>query len=725
VSYTRSAIIIARETKDKQGNREAVHRQVQDAIDWIGQQLDVRLNTNVVRCPLDPKRPELGYWPAGAFVDNDTGNRKGSKKKRPWYDKAIGYIHSGEADMIVSLHQFRVWRNQEQMYAELAKLHDLDVRFRFLKNGSELNPSKPADKAMIGMMGVWGEYETDLAEERQEDSTRHAAKAGAYHGARPFGYQLHHLNLDGNGTHPAPPTQPDGRSGICEQCGPGRQPSRFRTLVPDPAEAEAVRQSYEMVDAGFTPYQVCQYLDGQEIYAEDGVVLSRAPIPTAGGKTWESVGVQSLLKILRSRRNIGKREWSQGWEGGKRPAPEVSDALWPAIVDEELFWRVQDILKHRHKARPGGSEPAHLLTGFAYCGTCGARLRIHRIKGKRRYACSAWQGKGCVSRDAASVEAEVQRVLYQWLAHNGQLTKTLEVTGNADLQKLYATRRTLRTQRDTIADKHSDGIYDDATYLRLRDRKEEQLAEVNGKIDAMFASGATGTRGRSDFPTGSEFRAKWRNPETTLEEKRAILARFVDKVVVHPIGAGNQPDPLLIQVFPGAWAADVDKAQPGPVPGLDAITSRGKILAMLREDPGRWFTREDIADGTGVSPTATHKTLTALGAAGEVSREWRQRGGQRACYVYSAASGESWGPRTRNGPDGTAGAREKVLAYLADKERAGEWLSIAEITSGSGAGQEPHVSRVVSQLLAAGFVQRRRAPLPRKRTRYQYSINGR
>ena len=317
----------------------------------------------------------------------------------------------------------------------------------------------------------------DLAEERQQDATRHAAETGAYHGARPFGFTLAHVNPDG-AVHPAPKTAADGKPGLCASCE-GRKASRYRTLVPDPAEAQATREAYELAAARISLYAICQYLDGHEIDGPDGARLSRPAIRTAQGHRWEEVGVASLIAVLRARRNIGKREWSKGWEGGKRPPGELHDAHWDAIIDEPLFDAVQKILDNRHKTRPGGNTPAHLLTGYSFGGFCGHSLRIHKVNGKRRYACNAWKSGGqCVSFEAEPAEREVELYLFKWHAKNTMLTKALEHTGNADLQKLYDKRRKLRDQRDELADKLSNDVIDDETYKRLKVRKDDQLAKI-------------------------------------------------------------------------------------------------------------------------------------------------------------------------------------------------------------------------------------------------------
>ena len=124
------------------------------------------------------------------------------------------------------------------------------------------------------------------------------------------------------------------------------------------------------------------------------------------------------------------------------------------------------------------------------------------------------------------MEAEVQRVLYQWLAGNGLLTKSIESAGNSDLQKLYATRRKLRDQRDELDTKDSDhywgeGADAEATYKRLKARKNEQLTKVAAEIDTVMASGAAGTYNHDDAPTGAEFRTKWRGTGLSDAERLA------------------------------------------------------------------------------------------------------------------------------------------------------------------------------------------------------------
>lgn len=702
---------------------------------------DVAL-TQLDGSPYDRKGRDPRHWDLGVFVDNDLSARG---HKRPEYDRLMRYVKGGDIQVIICFAQDRLWRNMKQAADGIEELKDLNARLLFTKTGEELDLSQSDQKFKAGLMSLLASWFGDDISEKQRNATREAAQAGAYHGARPFGFTLAHLNDPANpaaGTH-EPRKAEAGERVRCPGCG-GRASNTARTILIRPDEAEAVRQAYELAAVGIPPYQICLYLDGHQVcehldgryqvvrqdkvrvdWPED-IPVSRHAIATANGKRWERVGVQGLLGVLRARRNYGWREWSAKWDGGKRPPGTLIKGNWTGIIDEPLYDAVKRQLDGRAKMRPGGNDPAHLLTGYTFGGFCQHPLRIHKINGKRRYACGAWRSDGqCVSFEAEPAELEVERYLFKWLAGNTMLAKALEHTGNADLQKLYSRRKTLIEQREDLENKDSDhhwgeGPEADATFKRLRDRKNKQIDDVGDEIDALLDSGAATPRsGRKSFPTGGAFRAEWRDAD--LAGKRAIIRRFIDKVDIYPAGAGNKPDPRLIRIHPGSWAGKIESAQPLAAPDPASFTSKGQILVFLRDRKGEWFTRADIAMATGVSPTAAHKVLTALEAAGEITAEWRRRGGQRACYMYSGTPGSSWESRDAEASHGTAW--NGIKTFLESDENCKRWFTAAEIREGSGAGGEPHVIKTLNLLIAAGFVQRRRAP--RKDVRYQYSINGR
>jgi hypothetical protein len=713
----RSAAIYGRISQDPGNTLDGVQRQVSDAVALIKTLPDTVL-CQLPGSPLDRKHADAGHWPPGVFVDNDISARRGSRTKRPEYDRLIAAILGADVQTIVSNKSDRIWRNSKQRVNGLEILKDTDTRLVFLQGG-QVDLSNIQQKFFVEVMGTFDSYEVEVIAQRQQDASRHNAANGAYHGARPFGFQLAHLDPDGSGVHPAPKSMPDGRPGFCEICGEGRKAGKYRTLIPDPVEAPAVVEIFNLIQRGASVYHVCKYLDGWDIPDPDGTgTISRPPIRTAGGHLWTETGLASIPHLLRSTRYIGKRQHSVGWQGGVRPEGKTYEAHWDGLVSEDVFAAVQEILNDRTPfRRPDSNRPQHLLTGFAFCGVCGARLIIHKVNGKRRYACttSGTGGRGCVSREAQSVEIEVQRVLYEWLSRNGQLTRALKMAGNTDLQDLLRKREKHEAQKRQLQDKWSDELLTDDEYIRLRNRKAQMISDLNAQIKA-----AMGAAAGLELPTGAEFRRKWQ--AAGLDERRAIVRRFIAKVVIHPCGAGNNPDPLLVQVYPGEWAAGIDEAQPLPAPDPASLTSRGKIERFLNDHPGEWFTRGEVAAGAGVTMDEAHKNLKALGATGKAGREWRHRGGQRACFMYSAG-GAAWSPRTRAVYERKERPRDKIMRLLND-HRA-EWFTLAEISEKAGlTARLPTTHYVLKDLLAGGFIERRWIRRPQQRACYVYTVSG-
>src|ERR1700726_4982051 len=97
---TRSAAIYARISRNPGQTREGVERQIADCLERIASLPGTELNTRLDGSPIDPKRPEQGYWqPAGVFVDNDVSAARGARKKlkkRPEYDRLMRHVREGD-----------------------------------------------------------------------------------------------------------------------------------------------------------------------------------------------------------------------------------------------------------------------------------------------------------------------------------------------------------------------------------------------------------------------------------------------------------------------------------------------------------------------------------------------------------------------------------------------------------------------------------------------------
>lgn len=148
-------------------------------------------------------------------------------------------------------------------------------------------------------------------------------------------------------------------------------------------------------------------------YADDRVSLSlicadlnRAGIYTAEGRLWRPI---KLKNLFRSPRWIGKREHLGVWY----------DAMWPPLVDEDLWYRVMDRMgetahpQHRVSAK-------YLLSGIVRCSVCGAPLGVRADRsGRLVYQCKGnapGQSKGCVTILKVTAEAIVEHGVWARLA---------------------------------------------------------------------------------------------------------------------------------------------------------------------------------------------------------------------------------------------------------------------------------------------------------------------
>lgn len=111
-------------------------------------------------------------------------------------------------------------------------------------------------------------------------------------------------------------------------------------LHPEPEEAEMVRRAYML------------YRDG---YSCDNIA--------------KIVGFKAervVIQLLKRKSNIGLIEYR-----GK-----VYQGLHEPIVDEKLFYEVQECIKRRSNNSYASND--HVLTGLCYCGICGAKMRYQK-----------------------------------------------------------------------------------------------------------------------------------------------------------------------------------------------------------------------------------------------------------------------------------------------------------------------------------------------------------
>lgn len=149
----------------------------------------------------------------------------------------------------------------------------------------------------------------------------------------------------------------------------------------DEKQAEMVRKAYEMYVEGYSCDKIAKIV---------------------GFK-----GERIVIQLLKRKSNIGMIEYKG----------EVYKGLHEPIVNEELFYKVQECMEMRHTNSYIAAY--HILTGLCYCGRCGARMRYQKWGKYHKIVCYSQykNGKDYLIKDpncdnekvkASWVETEVE-----------------------------------------------------------------------------------------------------------------------------------------------------------------------------------------------------------------------------------------------------------------------------------------------------------------------------
>lgn len=349
-------------------------------------------------------------------------------------------------DLVVVDKLDRWSRDPEVTYRSIRELREKDVSIYFVAEA--LDPSTPHGEMALGMWITFARSEHRRIRERMV-GTREGLQAQGYYtlgGKPPYGYRR-------------PPVDPKNRLAAL-------------TLVPEPEEAEVVRQIFRRYASGsVSQRQLAEEYDLTIDYVN--AMLSRrvyigqvqAP-PSAPG------------------RNDG--EWIKG-----RHEP---------IIDLVLFARVQEVLERRTHGGPrphrGESETSSwILRDVATCGRCGKKMRAsyRGPKGHRvyYYLCgNRYLGtRKCKAPHIRidPVEEAAADLVVDCLAHlRDELGKpSTKRERKPPKESPAAKRAALAKKRDRLVEMYSDGVITRERMKADVARVDEALAQLEAEVAAL------------------------------------------------------------------------------------------------------------------------------------------------------------------------------------------------------------------------------------------------
>lgn len=213
--------------------------------------------------------------------------------------------------LVYKLDRFARNRYDSAMYKNLLKKHNIKV-ISIKENISDSPEGIILESVLEGMAEY---YSANLSQNIKRGMTENALSCKFNGSGRPLGYKI----------------TPDKRFEVNE------------------VEAKIVLEVFNMYASGTTPSDIIEYCKGKGY-------------KTSNGKDFNH---NAIARILRNEKYIGTYKHGE----------IVVENGVPAIVDKELFEKVQKLLKKNYTSRARGkADVEYLLSGKLFCGHCGSTM---------------------------------------------------------------------------------------------------------------------------------------------------------------------------------------------------------------------------------------------------------------------------------------------------------------------------------------------------------------
>ncbi len=274
------------------------------------------------------------------YRDDDISASRYSKKLRAGFDRLIADLESGsfDAGLLVLWESSRGSRRVDEWVRLIGLCEQHAVVIFVTTHGREYDPTTARDRKSLLEDAVDSEYESAKTSAR----IRRSVKAAAEQGRPPHGKNLY------------------GYRRVYDETT-----RRLLRIEPHPEQAPPVVQeaARRFLAGGETFYAIAKNFN------ERGIPPPRRPSHTERRRHygWTPPAVKEMIG---KPAYAGKRQF----RGGE----VVSDALWPPLIDPEV-WETKLLpqLNSESRRRTNDWPARHLLAGIAVCGgVCGAGARV-------------------------------------------------------------------------------------------------------------------------------------------------------------------------------------------------------------------------------------------------------------------------------------------------------------------------------------------------------------
>lgn len=432
----------------------------------------------------------LGWTVTAVHTDNDISAYSG--KRRPGYQALLDGIQAGRVDAVLAWHTDRLHRSPVELEAYIAACDTRGVPTHCVKAGP-LDLATPSGRLVARQLGAVARYEVEHMQERQKAAKLQAAQAGRFRGGRrAFGYES---------------------DGI--------------TVRPD--EAALVLDATRRILVGESLGSIAREWNTQGLTG------------TRGG-TWTSVAVREVL--IRAR-NAGLVE---------HEGEVVATAEWPAIVPEDTWRAVCELLNTPGRRAYRSNDLRWLGSGLFLCGKCndGTTMLTATLVGNRNLRRATYRCKSGphLCRVAEPVDEMITKLVLRRLSQPDARLLLFGRSG-VDTAVLSVQADALRARNAGLVGMFTDGVITRGELETERARIRDKLAEIAAEMAAAAAGSPL-----AGFADSDDVAAAWE--AATVSRRKAVIDVLM-RVTLLPAPRGRRPggqyfDPESVRI---EWREDI------------------------------------------------------------------------------------------------------------------------------------------------------------------------
>ena len=379
----------------------------------------------------------------------------GSNLERPGIQRVISEVEQGNTDMVLVYKLDRLSRSQKDtlwLIEECFLPHSVD----FASMQEKFDTSTPFGRAMVGILSVFAQLERENIKERTFGGRVERAKDGLWHGGgyHPIGYDY----IDG-------------------------------VLVVNQQEAAQVRRVYDLYASGASVSEIRDHMVARGFQTKHG--------------DWTHTG--TISAVLDNELYSGVVHFD-----GERSDSDAHTALINAAVYKKVRFLRERAISHQYRE----VESSHLLTGFVFCGSCGARYFPKKNRsGNVYYHCHS---RAKVNRDMVrdpdcrnknwkkdDLESLAESELLNLATDDGYLNEAVKKRAAEDSDSSSASvREELAHIDDEIKQamedyQKPDGLSVDEVSARINDLYNQKVV-LSSQLSSMDKNSGCGVVGLSD-----------------------------------------------------------------------------------------------------------------------------------------------------------------------------------------------------------------------------------